>query len=233
MITFRKAADRGHFNHGWLDTYHTFSFGEYHDPQHVGFRSLRVINDDRVAPGAGFGLHPHRDMEIITWILDGALEHKDSLGNGGVLRPGDVQVMSAGSGIRHSEFNHSKTQPVHLIQTWIMPKSAGVPPQYSQQSMPADGRRNRLQVLASPDGREGSLPIHQDAVMSVAALEPGAIIKASLSNGRHAWIHVARGEVEVNAHPVADGDGVAITGVSTIELKGGAKGAEVLLFDLA
>jgi quercetin 2,3-dioxygenase len=233
MLTLRKAADRGHFDHGWLDTHHTFSFGEYHDPAHMGFRTLRVINDDVVAPGQGFGMHPHRDMEIITWVLQGALEHKDSLGSSGVLKPGDVQVMSAGSGIRHSEFNHSSTEPVHLIQTWIMPKEKGIAPRYAQRTMPAEGRRDRFQLLASPDGAGESLPINQDATVSVATLKPGAHAKHALNPSRHAWLHVARGELKVNGADARAGDGIAITGEPTLALHAGQPGAELLLFDLA
>lgn len=226
MITIRKANERGHADHGWLDTHHTFSFADYHDPSWMGFRSLRVINDDRVAPGEGFGTHPHRDMEIISYVLNGALEHKDSMGNGRVIRPGEFQYMSAGTGVLHSEFNPSSTEPVHFLQIWIVPDSKGVQPRYAEKS--ATGQ---WQLIASKTGRDGSIAIHQDADLWLAKLERGQRVTHSLEPTRHAWVHVAEGTVTLNGHRLEAGDGAGLTGESTIDLAGAAF-AQVLLFDL-
>ncbi len=234
MITIRKAADRGHFDHGWLDTYHTFSFGDYVDPRHRGFRSLRVINEDRVKPGQGFPMHSHRDMEILTVILAGALEHRDSMGNGSVIRPGEVQRMSAGTGVTHSEHNPSPDEPVHLLQIWILPERRGLPPGYEQAAFPAARRRDRLCLLASPDGAEGSVRIHQDARLLTAVLAPGAGVSHDLAPGRHAWVQVARGQVRLDGTDLRAGDGAAVSDRPGLELQApGDEEAEILLFDLA
>src|SRR5215212_4223284 len=198
MIRVRKASERGHFNHGWLDTYHTFSFGRYYDPRQMGFRALRVINEDRVRPGRGFGTHPHEDMEIVTYVLDGALAHRDSLGTGSTIRPGELQRMTAGTGITHSEFNPSATEPVHLYQIWLLPEREGLEPSYEQKAFPEAGRRNRLRLVASPDGAEGSLAIRQDARLYLATLDGGRWILHDLAPSRHAWLQVLRGGVDVN-----------------------------------
>ena len=232
MITIRRAADRGHADHGWLNTYHTFSFGDYYDPDQMGFRSLRVMNEDVVAPGQGFGMHGHRDMEIVTYVLSGELEHRDSLGHGEILRPGEFQHMSAGTGIRHSEFNPSKSQPVHLYQIWLLPERPGLEPSYSQKAFPAEGRRNQWQVVASRDGREDSLTIHQDAVISLADLSTGTELQKEIAPGRHTWLQVLRGKVTLNGTPLDTSDGAAISQESSLSLR--AEGpAEVMLFDLA
>ena len=232
MITVRKAADRGHFDHGWLDTWHTFSFADYHDPRHMGFRSLRVINDDRVAPATGFGTHPHRDMEIVTYVLEGALAHKDSMGNGSTIRPGDVQRMSAGTGITHSEFNASKVDPVHLLQIWLLPRERGLVPGYEQKAFTDEDKRNRLRLVASPDGRAGSVTIHQDAQLYATQLDAGHSVALEPANGRHAWVQVARGAVTLNGIELGAGDGAALSDESRIELTG-REASEVLVFDLA
>jgi redox-sensitive bicupin YhaK (pirin superfamily) len=232
MFNIRKSADRGHFNHGWLDTYHTFSFSDYYDPAHMSFRSLRVINEDRVAPGAGFGMHGHRDMEIVTWVLSGALEHKDSLGHGEVLHPGEIQHMTAGRGIRHSEFNPSATEPVHLYQIWLLPRETGLPPTYSQKSLPAEGRADRWQLVASPDGADGSLKVEQDAHIYLANIKPSAELRFELAPSRHAWLQILRGSVSLNANDLTAGDGVAISNESKLDLTA-TNPAEVMLFDLA
>jgi hypothetical protein len=232
MITVRKSEDRGHFDHGWLNTYHTFSFSDYYDPEHMGFRALRVINDDRVAPGRGFGTHGHADMEIITYIVEGALEHKDSMGTGSVIRPGDVQRMSAGSGIRHSEFNASKTDEVHLYQIWILPKSAGIEPSYEEKKFDRSALRDSLIPLVTPDGRDGSLRMHQDASLFGALLAPGAQVTHALAPGRHAWIQVVRGSIAAGPHTLTTGDGAAVSGESSVTLSAN-EDAEILLFDLA
>jgi redox-sensitive bicupin YhaK (pirin superfamily) len=232
MITLRKAADRGHADHGWLDSHHTFSFADYHDSEHMGFRALRVINDDRVAPGQGFGSHPHRDMEIISYVLEGALAHKDSTGTDGVIRPGDVQRMSAGTGVVHSEFNASRTEPVHFLQIWLMPRERGVRPGYEQKTFSDDDKRGHLRLVASPDGGDGSLSIHTDARVLAGVFGPGESAELSLARGRHAWVHVARGKVRVNGHEVSDGDGVALSAEPTVRIEG-TDGGEVLVFDLA
>jgi len=231
MIRIRPSAARGHFDFGWLDTFHSFSFGDYHDTEHMGFRTLRVINEDRIQAGQGFGVHPHRDMEILTWVLEGALQHRDSLGSGGVIRPGELQRMSAGSGLTHSEFNASQTEPVHLLQIWILPEAKGLEPRYGQTMFPAEGRRNRLQLLASRLGREGSLDIHQDANLWVADLDSGVALDHSLAPGRSAWIQVARGRITVNGTALEAGDGAAVTGESLLNIAA-AEAAQILLFDL-
>lgn len=230
MLTIRKASDRGHADHGWLDSHHTFSFADYYDPAHMGFRALRVINDDRVAGGKGFGAHPHRDMEIISYVLEGALAHKDSTGNGGVIRPGDVQRMSAGRGVVHSEMNPERA-PVHFLQIWLMPTQRGIAPGYEQKTFPDAEKRGKLRVVASPDGRDGSITIHSDAVVHAGLFDAGERAELALASGRHAWIHVARGKLRVNGNDLAEGDGVALTGEPAIEIEGIA-GAEVLVFDL-
>jgi quercetin 2,3-dioxygenase len=232
MIRIRKSSDRGHFNHGWLDTYHTFSFSDYYDPAHIGFRSLRVINEDRVAPGGGFGMHGHRDMEIITWVLSGALEHKDSLGHGEVLRPGEMQHMTAGRGIRHSEFNPSAAEPVHLYQIWLLPRESGLSPSYGQKSFPPEGRAGRWQLVASPDGADGSLKIEQDARIYLANIGPSSEITFNLAPSRHAWLQILRGSVSLNANDLTAGDGVAISNESQLNLISNAP-TELMLFDLA
>jgi len=230
MITIRKANERGHAAHGWLDTYHTFSFADYYDPQWMGFRSLRVINDDLVMPGQGFGMHPHRDMEIITYILSGALEHKDSMGNGRVIRAGEVQYMSAGTGVRHSEFNPSPDEAVHLLQIWIQPDAKGVKPGYAEKSFQT-AAPGVLNLVTSKTGREGSIAIHQDADLWLARLEAGNRVTHQLAPGRHAWLHVAEGEVSLNGKDLAGGDAAAVTSESALELRA-VKPAQVLLFDL-
>ena len=232
MLTIRKAADRGRANFGWLDSRHTFSFGEYHDSDHMGFGSLRVINDDRVAAGGGFGTHPHRDMEIVTYVLDGALEHKDSLGTGSVIRSGDVQRMSAGTGIRHSEFNASKTEPVHFLQIWIMPETKGLAPGYEQKSFSADEKHGRLRLVASRDGRDGSVTVHRDADVYATLLAKDESVTHALKAGRVGWVQVARGRVTLNGERLEAGDGAAIETPGTFTLAGTTE-AEVLLFDMA
>jgi len=232
MLTLRKNTDRGHANHGWLDTWHTFSFADYHDPEHMGFSDLRVINDDRVQPGQGFGTHGHRDMEIITYVLDGALEHKDSMGNGSVIRPGNVQRMSAGRGVRHSEFNASRTDAVHLLQIWIEPNVTGIEPGYEEKNFSDDEKRGRLRLIASSDGRDGSVTIHQDARVYAALLDGADTVTHALATGRRAYVHVARGAVTVNGQQLVGGDGARISKENSIVLSDASK-AEVLLFDLA
>ena len=231
MLRIRKATERGHADHGWLNTYHTFSFAGYYDPKHMGFRELRVINEDRVQPKEGFPTHPHRDMEIITYVLEGALEHKDSMGNGSVIRPGEVQRMSAGTGITHSEFNHSGSELVHFLQIWILPDREGVTPGYEQRFFPDEEKRNNLRLIASQDGRNGSVTINQDVNLYAALLEPGQEIVHALPVGRHAWVQVARGSVEINGHHLEQGDGAAVSDENQLIVTGKEK-AEVLLFDL-
>ncbi|MGL4421440.1 MAG: pirin family protein [Gemmataceae bacterium] len=232
MFTIRHAADRGHFHHGWLETYHTFSFGDYFDPAQRGFRSLRVMNDDRIAPGQGFGTHPHRDMEIITVVLAGELEHRDSLGSGAVLRPEDVQRISAGTGIEHSEWNPSPTESVHLYQIWLFPDQKGRPPRYDQAAFAPAGRANRWQTIASQDRREGSLSIYQDATVQRATLAPAATLRQGLAPGRCGWLQVMTGSVTLNGQLLHTGDGVAIQHENELQLQGGANAAELLWFDL-
>ena len=231
MITVRPAVERGHFDHGWLDTYHTFSFASYHDPKHMGFRSLRVINDDRVKPAEGFGTHAHRDMEILTWVLEGALQHKDSMGNGSIIRPGDIQRMSAGIGVTHSEFNPSRDEPVHLLQIWLLPRQRGLTPGYEEKQFPEATRRSRLRLIAAGDGRDGAVTIHQDADLWTALLEPGESVRHALQPGRHAWLHVARGTVVANGMRLAEGDGAAISDEPAVDVKAIDR-TEILLFDL-
>jgi redox-sensitive bicupin YhaK (pirin superfamily) len=232
MIHPRRAAERGHFDHGWLDTYHTFSFADYQDPEQMGFRSLRVINEDRVQPGNGFGLHGHRDMEIVTYVLEGALEHRDSMGNGSVLRPGEFQRMSAGTGIRHSEFNPSATEPVHFYQIWLLPKTRGIQPSYEQKSFAEEEKRNRLRLVAAPDGADGALRIWQDARIYLATLDAGAALRHDLPAGQHAWLQVLRGRVRVNGTELDTSDGAAISAESALTIAAG-QGAEIMLFELA
>jgi quercetin 2,3-dioxygenase len=232
MVRIRKAQDRGHADHGWLDTYHTFSFGNYYDPQQMGFRALRVINEDRVEPGAGFPTHPHRDMEIVSYVLEGALGHRDSTGTGSVLRPGEVQRMSAGTGITHSEFNQSQDQSLHFLQIWILPAADGITPGYQQKVFPAEEKRERLRLIAAPDGREGALTIHQDVQVYAALLEAGTRIEYPLAAGRHAWIQVVGGSVTVNGATLGQSDGAALSDEPGVVLVG-LESAEVLLFDLA
>ena len=232
MITVRPRDERGHFDHGWLDTRHTFSFAEYFDPDHMGFRSLRVINEDRVQPGQGFGTHPHRDMEIVTYVLDGALAHRDSMGNGSVIRPGDVQRMTAGTGITHSEFNHSNDAPVHFLQIWIVPDRRGLTPSYEQKTIPAEAMAGRLCAVASHDGGDGSVTINQDATLYTAVLAPGQVVTHAFAPGRHGWLQVARGQVALDGRSLAAGDGAAISGEKAVTVSGESE-AEILLFDLA
>jgi len=230
MMTLRKANERGHADHGWLDTWHTFSFAGYYDPNHMGFRSLRVINDDIIAGGGGFGTHPHRDMEIITYVLSGALEHKDSMGNGRIIRPGEVQYMAAGTGVAHSEFNPSPTEPVHLLQIWIQPDRSGVKPRYAEKSL-ARAKAGQWNLVASKAGRDGSIAINQDADLLLARLNAGDSLDHALATGRHAWVHVAEGEVKLNGQVLNAGDAAAVSEQAKLILTAG-KAAQVLLFDL-
>ena len=232
MITVRPSNERGHANHGWLNTYHTFSFASYFDPNFMGFRSLRVINEDWVGAGQGFGTHPHRDMEIITYVLEGALAHQDSMGNASAIRPGEVQRMSAGSGVTHSEFNHSPSEDVHLMQIWILPKEKGIQPSYEQKEFTAEEKRGKLRLVASPEGRDGAVTINQDAELYVTLLEAGETVTHALPPQRHAWVQVARGAVTVNGEALQQGDGAALSAEDTVEITG-TEAAEVLLFDLA
>ena len=231
MIRVRKATERGHANHGWLDTYHTFSFASYQDPAHTKFRSLRVMNEDVVEAGQGFGTHPHRDMEIVTYVLSGALEHKDSMGNGEVLRPGEFQRMSAGTGITHSEFNPSGDEPVHLYQIWLLPERNSIDPSYEQKKFAEEERRNRLRLVASRDARDGSLLIHQDARIYLSSLDEGSRIDHSLDRGRHAWLQVLRGSVTLNDQTLTTSDGAAVSEEDSLEIVA-SQPAEVMLFDL-
>jgi redox-sensitive bicupin YhaK (pirin superfamily) len=232
MIQIRRAAERGHANHGWLDTYHTFSFASYYDRRHMHFRSLRVMNEDWVAPGKGFGTHPHADMEIVTYVLEGALEHRDSMGNGEVLRPGELQRMSAGTGITHSEFNPSADEPVHLYQVWLFPNRMGIEPSYEQKRFPEEERRNRLRLVASPDAKDGSLLIHQDASIYLALLDAGREVRYELTNVRHAWLQVLGGTVWLNRHDLHAGDGASASDEAALDIRA-QHGAEIMLFDLA
>ncbi|MGZ4895144.1 MAG: pirin family protein [Candidatus Angelobacter sp.] len=235
MIQVRRGKERGHADHGWLNTYHTFSFSDYYDPKFMGFRSLRVINEDWVQPGYGFPTHPHRDMEIITMVLEGSLEHKDSMGTGSVIRPGEVQKMSAGTGVRHSEFNHSKSEPVHLYQIWILPEKEGIKPNYEQKTIPAQEKQGRLRLVASPSGGNGSkaVKLYQDAELYTVALGKAGSVEHELRDGRYAWVQVARGAVSVNGQELKAGDGAAVSNEAKLEISGSADGSEVLLFDLA
>jgi redox-sensitive bicupin YhaK (pirin superfamily) len=232
MLTLRKSEDRFHTQIGWLDSWHTFSFADHYHPDHVAFRSLRVINDDKVAAGAGFGMHPHRDMEIVTYVLSGALGHKDSMGNGSMIQPGDVQRMSAGTGVLHSEHNVMKEGQTHLLQIWIMPEERNLKPSYEQKSYSEAERSNTLKLIASRDGREGSVTVHQDVSLYSAILEPGQSVEQPLAPGRHAWVHVAKGAVELNGVAMKAGDGAALSEEQRVQLKG-TEPSEVLLFDLA
>jgi quercetin 2,3-dioxygenase len=231
MLSVRKAGERGHANHGWLDTWHTFSFADYYDPQEMGYGPLRVINDDQVAPGQGFGTHGHRDMEIITYVLAGALEHKDSMGNGSIIRPGNVQRMSAGTGVRHSEFNPSRDEGVHLLQIWIEPQFTGIRPSYEEKQFGTAEKKGQLRLIASPDGRDGSVTIHQDARVYASVLDGQDAVAHAVAPGRRAYVHVARGSVNANGTPLKAGDGIKAKDVSTISLTDG-RDAELLLFDL-
>jgi redox-sensitive bicupin YhaK (pirin superfamily) len=233
MITIRPADERGHADHGWLNTRFTFSFADYNDPRHMGFRTLRVINDDRIAGGGGFGAHPHRDMEIITYMIEGELEHQDNMGNGAVLRRGDVQHMTAGRGVIHSEFNHSATDPIRLLQIWIFPEKRGLIPGYQDKHFDQQERVNRLRVIASPDGRDGSLIINQDVDLYDSELSKGSEVRQSLRPGRHAWLQVIHGELSLNGKALKTGDGAAISDESVLKIVGGSDNAEFLLFDLA
>jgi redox-sensitive bicupin YhaK (pirin superfamily) len=232
MITVRKAEERGHANHGWLNSYHTFSFANYYDPAHMGFRHLRVINEDRVRAGMGFGTHPHRDMEIISYVLEGALEHKDSLGNGSIIHPGDVQRMSAGTGITHSEYNPSPSEQVHFLQIWILPTEKGLQPSYEQKMYSPEEKRGDFRLIASRDGRDGSVTVHQDMDLYATVLSAGERAVREISPHRHAWVQVARGEIALNGAVLKAGDGAAISEENRLAVE--AKDtAEVLLFDLA
>ena len=231
-MEIRRANERGHANHGWLDTCHTFSFASYRDPQHMGFRSLRVMNEDHVEPGQGFGTHGHQDMEIVTYVLEGALEHKDSMGNGEVLRPGEFQRMSAGTGITHSEFNPSNTEPVHFYQIWLLPERKGIQPSYEQKQFPEEERSNRLRLVASRDADEDSLLIYQDARVYLSKLDEGNHVTRKLAPGRHAWLQVLRGQVSLNEYGLGTSDGAAISAESNLHILA-TQPAEILLFDLS
>lgn len=231
MLTIRPASERGHAEHGWLDSHHTFSFASYYDAEHMGFRALRVINDDRVAPGRGFGMHPHRDMEIVSYVLEGGLEHRDSLGTGSVIRAEDVQKMTAGTGVTHSEFNASRSDPVHFLQIWLVPIRRGLEPSYEQKTFSRAEKRGRLRVVAAPDGRDGSVTIHSDAVLHAGVFARGESAELALTPGRHAWVQVARGNVRVNGQALAEGDGAAISEESLVRVEG-IDDDEVLVFDL-
>ena len=232
MINVRHAGERGRADFGWLDSRHTFSFGDYHDPRHMGFGALRVINEDRVKPGQGFGTHGHRDMEILSYVLEGALEHKDSIGTGSVIRPGDVQIMSAGTGIRHSEFNPSQTEPVHFLQIWVIPGREGITPRYEQKTFSDARKRARLLTVGSPDGRDGSVVIHQDVELMASILAAGETVSRRLQAGRKAWLQIVRGAVDVNGLGLVAGDGAALEGEPGLEITGTGSSTELLLFDL-
>jgi redox-sensitive bicupin YhaK (pirin superfamily) len=232
MIQVRKSNERGHADHGWLNTRFTFSFADYYDAKFEQFRTLRVMNDDRIAGGGEFGMHPHRDMEIVTYVLDGALKHSDSMGNGSVIGPGDVQYMSAGTGVRHSEANASKTEPVHLYQIWMFPEKQGMKPVYDQRNFSAEEKKGKLRLVASPDGREGSVKIRQNNELYATVLDPGQSVKHRLKPERYAYVQVARGTVKLNGQELAEGDGAAISNEKALDITG-VKDAEVLLFDLA
>jgi quercetin 2,3-dioxygenase len=231
MITIRKASERGHFNHGWLDTYHTFSFGDYRDPKHMGFRSLRVMNEDHVDPGQGFGMHPHSDMEIVTYVLDGKLAHQDSMGNGSVIRAGDFQRMTAGTGIYHSEVNPSHDKPVHLYQIWLRPSERGLEPSYEERHVGNGAASNLLELVASPEGRDGSLTIHQDADIYLGKLGENSQVEHQLGAERHAWLQVLRGNVTVNGNTLNVGDGAAVSDEASVQIIANGA-AEVMLFDM-
>ena len=231
MMTIRRAEDRGHADHGWLDSHHTFSFADYYDPAHMGFRALRVINEDRIQGGQGFGTHPHRDMEIISYVLEGGIEHRDSMGTGSVIRPDEVQRMSAGTGVTHSEFNASKSETAHFLQIWLQPSARGIKPSYEQKAFPKAEKAGRLRVVAAPDGRDGSVTIHTDAVVYAGLFENGEAAELPLPPGRQAWVQVARGNVRVNGRDLKAGDGAAISEEPRVKVEG-AGGGEVLVFDL-
>ena len=231
MIRMRPGNERGHARHGWLDSHHTFSFADYYDPRHMGFRALRVINDDRVDPSMGFPPHPHRDMEIVSYVLEGGLAHKDSMGNGSVIRPGDVQRMSAGTGVRHSEYNASDAEPVHFLQIWLLPERQGLPPGYEQKRFSREEKLGTLRLVASPDGRDGSVTIRTDASLYAGILDAGMKTELPLAKGRHAWVHVARGKAVVNGHAMGEGDGAAFSDEALVTVEG-VDDAEVLVFDL-
>ncbi len=233
MITIRHKNERGHADHGWLKTWHSFSFADYYDPAHMHFKTLRVLNEDYVAAGRGFGMHPHNDMEILTMVLSGELTHKDSMGNTSAIRPGEFQRMTAGTGVLHSEFNHSKNEPVHLMQIWIFPEKKNLEPGYEQKAFPQEERKNQLRLVAARDGRDGALTIHQDANVYASSLDPGAEVAYSLAEGRGVWLQVATGELEVNGAKLGAGDAASITSEAVLALKGaGTEAAQVLLFDL-
>jgi redox-sensitive bicupin YhaK (pirin superfamily) len=232
MHTLRPASDRGHARLSWLESHHTFSFADYYDPRHMGIGNLRVINEDVIAPGGGFPTHGHKDMEIVTYLLDGALEHKDSMGNGSVIRPGDVQYMAAGSGVRHSEFNASDSEPAHLLQIWLMPNRSGVTPRYDQKHFSAAERGGRLALVVSPDGRDGSIATHQDGLLYASLLAEGQSVSHPLAAGRQAYLHLARGVVRVNGETLTGGDALHVKGEQEVNIEGAAD-AELLLFDLA
>jgi len=231
MIRIRRSLERGHFDFGWLDTYHSFSFGDYHDPAFLGFRTLRVINEDRVAPAKGFGEPPHRDMEILTWVLSGVLQHRDSLGNGSLIRPGEVQRMSAGTGVRHSEANPSSTEEVHLLQIWLLPRAKNLEPGYEQKAFSLESRLNHLLLVASSDGREGSVRVQQDALMYATLLAPRKSVEHRLAPDRHAWVQVARGKLGLNGEVLEAGDGAAVSGEEGLRLQAETE-AEVLVFEM-
>jgi redox-sensitive bicupin YhaK (pirin superfamily) len=231
-MQIRRSGDRGHAQHGWLDSRHTFSFADYYDPRFVGFRTLRVINEDRVQPGRGFGTHPHRDMEIVSYVIEGALAHKDSMGNGSTIEPGDVQRMSAGSGVTHSEFNPSPAEPVHFLQIWLLPERNGLPPSYEQRGFADHERRDALRLVASRDARDGSVTVYQDVDLYASLLSRGAAVELALRLNRHAWVQVVRGDVGVNGAPLAAGDGAALSDERRVRLEAGGE-TELLLFDLA
>ena len=232
MLQVRKSSERGVAEHGWLSSRHTFSFADYYDPDRMGFDVLRVINEDRVQPGMGFGTHGHRDMEIVSYVLEGALEHKDSIGTGSVILPGDVQIMSAGTGIRHSEFNHSKSEPVHFLQIWIVPDRGGISPRYDQKTFADADKRGRLRLLVSSDGRDGSIVIHQNAALLASILDAGQQATHEFRSGRKGWVQVVRGAVDANNQTLEAGDGAAISDESTLALSSRSDGSELLLFDL-
>jgi len=232
MITVRKKEERGHFNHGWLDTSHTFSFADYYDPAHMGFRQLRVLNEDRVQPGHGFPSHSHNNMEIISYVLEGALQHKDSLGTGSVIRPGELQRMTAGTGVTHSEYNPSSTEILHFLQIWVLPEKRGLSPSYEQKMFPEEERRGKARLIASRDGSQGSVTIHQDVSLYASLLDPGETVTHPLAVNRHAWLQIARGGVALNGRELRAGDSAAVSEERNIEIAGG-QGAEFLLFDLA
>jgi quercetin 2,3-dioxygenase len=232
MLTLRRSSDRGHFDHGWLNTHHTFSFADYYDPRHTGFRALRVINEDRVQPGQGFGTHGHQDMEIISCVLEGVLQHRDSLGNGSIIRPGELQRMSAGTGVLHSEFNPSDSELVHFYQIWLLPQRRALTPSYEQRAFDDGQQHGKLRLVASPTGQDGSLTIHQDAAVYLSKLDAGQQVTHDLAIGRHAWVQALRGNVNVNGQHLAAGDGLAVSDQPHLAISAAAP-AEVMLFDLA